>query len=189
MKALGNSKLLPAAFGWTLEGTKVPYVSLLVGCAVSFGLCMICYFRVEYYPLSPLPSVLYLCGFICTYSSFIIVMGSFIVFRIKYYNLKREFTSPFGIAGAVYAMFGFILLLYILFKYTVGQYTYLKIYAALTGIAILYYYFFARNWQTFSEEEQKIMFVVYLMRCKFAVLCDLVFNFFYLITIFPFILF
>jgi ethanolamine permease len=168
MKALGNSKLLPAAFGWTIEGTKVPYVSLLIGSAVSYGLLMICYLRLEYYPLSPLPSMLYLCGFICTYSSFIVVMGSFIVFRIKYYNLKREFTSPFGIVGAVYAMLGFILLLYILFKYTIGQYTYLKIYACLTGIGILYYYFFARNWQTFSEEEQKIMFVVYLMRCKFV---------------------
>jgi ethanolamine permease len=166
MKALGNSKLLPAAFGWTLAGTKVPYVALLVGSATSFGLLMICYLRVEYYPLSPLPAMLYLSGYMCTYSSFVIVMISFIIFRIKYYNLKREFTSPFGIAGAVYAMLGFLYLLYILFKYTVGDYTYVKIYASLTGISIFYYYFFARNWQTFSEEEQKVMFVVYLMQCK-----------------------
>jgi ethanolamine permease len=171
MKALGNSKLLPSAFGWTIDGTKVPYVSLLVGCAMSFTLCMICYFRVEYYPLSALPAILYLTGYICTYSSFIIVMVSFIVFRVKYYNLKREFTSPFGIVGAVYAMCGFLFLLYILFNYTVQDYTYIKIYGSLVGITTFYYYFFARNWQTFSEEEQKVMFVVYLMQGEFAYLC------------------
>jgi ethanolamine permease len=169
MKALGSSKLLPSAFGWTIDGTKVPYVSLLVGCAMSFTLCMICYFRVEYYPLSALPAILYLTGYMCTYSSFVIVMVSFIVFRVKYYNLKREFTSPFGIVGAVYAMCGFLFLLYILFNYTVQDYTYIKIYCSLVGIATFYYYFFARNWQTFSEEEQKVMFVVYLMQCKFRI--------------------
>jgi ethanolamine permease len=167
MKALGNSKLLPAAFGWTLAGTKVPYVSLLVGCAVSYALLLIGYFRVEYYPLSSLPAGLYLTGYLCTYASFVIVMVSFIIFRIKYYNLKREFTSPFGIVGAVYAMGGFLFLMYILFRYTVGKYTYAKIFACLTGILTVYYYFFARNWQTFSEEEQKIMFVVYLMQGEY----------------------
>jgi ethanolamine permease len=166
LRALGSSKLLPAPFAWTMKGTKIPYMSLLIGSGLSFMLCMISYCRDETGPYTALPAGLYLAGYLFTYFAFLIVLISFIVFRIKYYNLKREFTSPLGIGGAIYAMCGILLLLYILIRYTNRKYTYVKIFACCTGIMSVYYYFYARQRQTFSEEEQKVMFVVYLMQCK-----------------------
>jgi ethanolamine permease len=166
LKALGSSKLLPPFFAWTIQGTKIPYMSLLIGSALSYVLLMICYFRNETYALSGLPDGIYLTGFMCTYFAFIIVLISFIIFRLKYYNLTREFTSPLGIGGAIYAMCGFLLLLYTLIRYAVGKYLFAKIFFWFSGIITVYYFFYARHRQTFSEEEQKVLFVVYLMQCK-----------------------
>jgi ethanolamine permease len=166
LKALGTSRLLPAPFAWTISGTNIPYMSLLIGCAIGYSLLIICYTRHEVGPLSVLPSGLYLTGFMFTYVSFIIVLVSYIIFKVKYYNLPREFTSPLGIFGAVYAICGFLLLLYILVKYTIGDFSWAKISGSFAGIITLYYFVYANQRQTFSEEEQKIMFVVYLMQSK-----------------------
>jgi ethanolamine permease len=188
MKALGSSKLLPAPFAWTIEGTKIPYMSLLIGSSIGYALLLLSYFRGQIYSgEDSIPSGLYLGGYLFTYFSFILILISFIVFRVKYYNLKREFTSPLGIAGAVYAICGFLMLLYILTRYTSKVYTYVIIFCCFSAIMSLYYYFFARHRQTFSEEEQKIMFVVYLMKCEKEFFFS--FLFFYLLFHFDFIYF
>jgi ethanolamine permease len=185
MRALGSSKLLPAPFAWTIEGTKIPYMSLIIGCSIGYALLLLSYFRGQIYSgADSIPSGLYLGGYLFTYFSFILILISFIVFRVKYYNLKREFTSPLGIMGAVYAIGGFLMLLYILTRYTSKVYTYVIIFCCFSAIMSLYYYFFARHRQTFSEEEQRIMFVVYLMKCKIETFLFLSFphNFLYILA-------
>jgi ethanolamine permease len=166
MKALGASKLLPPIFSRTLGESNVPHVSLLVGCAFGYGLLLIAYFRGEIYTTSSLPVAVYIAAYIGTYLTYILVLISFIIFRVKYWNLKREFTSPLGIAGAVYGICGMLVLAYILIRYSSKSFTDVKIFACFVGIISVYYFLYARYKQTFSEEEQKVMFVVYLMQCK-----------------------
>jgi ethanolamine permease len=187
MKALGQSRLLPSCFGWTMKDSNVPYVSLIVGCSVGYGLLLLAYFLGEVYTGDSLPFALYITAYIGTYTTFILVLISFIIFRVKYYNLKREFVNPLGITGAVYGICGMLILLYILFRYSSKEYTDVIIYCCFIGIVSIFYLVYSRTRQTFSEEEQKIMFVVYLMQCKCLLFPLLSFSEFPLLISFPFL--
>jgi ethanolamine permease len=168
LKALGTSKLFPAFFGWTFPNTNIPYVSLLVGSLFGYILLMIAYSRNDLTIGSEVPKVLYLTAYMGSYLTFVIVLISFIIFRVKYYNLKRGFKSPFGIAGAIYGLCGMLLLLIVLMRYSdMQEYIEVKILCTFIGIMSLYYFFYARHRQSFSEEEQKVLFVVSLMQSKF----------------------
>ncbi len=167
LKALGTSKLLPACFGWTFPETNIPYIALLVGSLIGYSILLLSYFRDDLYANMLIPTRLYLTGYMFTYCSFILVLISFIIFRIKYWTLPRGFINPLGIFSAIYGILGLLLLLYILFRYVSIDFTFAKIFACYFGILTVFYCIYSKSRQVFSEEEQEILFKVYLMKSKF----------------------
>jgi ethanolamine permease len=163
LKALGNSHLLPAHLGKTLPNTKVPYFAVLLGCFFSFFILLISYFINQDDTYSPMMYNIYAAAIMGTYFVYLMTFISFIVFQKKYPTLERKFRNPWGTPSAVYGILILIVLLVIVVGYSSAQFDGLKIFVCFTGIMSLYYFCYARYQQTFSEEEQKVLFVVYLI--------------------------
>jgi ethanolamine permease len=165
LRALGNSKLLPSFFAKSfLPNSTVPTHALLIGCCFGFIILLIAFFMHQTDSYSPMMVNLYSAGLMGTYSIYIIIFFSFIVFRKKYPNLERKFTNPLGILSAVYGMVIAFIMLMIVMIFASVRFEGLKTFVIFTALMSLYYYFHARYRQSFSEEEQKVLFVVYLMK-------------------------
>ena len=161
--AMGKSGLLNPVFGKELPGHNTPYVSLLVGSALGYMLCVIKW----YYPdTDDQIYALSLLGAVTTYLS---ILCSFIVFRLYFPTIKREFVSPVGIGGAVYAILVFLLCFISVCGFQKDQVA-ITVYGVIIGAASIYYYLVVQKRQVFSEEEKTVMFKAYLMQSKSFIL-------------------
>jgi hypothetical protein len=102
---------------------------------------------------------------LCAFASYGTQFASFVVLRTKYATIKREFTSPLGMAGAVY---GFVVFTLPFIAICGFQENFIAIATFIVFIAIitLYYVCVAQERQFFSEEEKEVMFRAYLMKSK-----------------------
>ncbi len=155
--AMGKSGLLNPIFGKEIPGHNTPYVSLLVGSALGYMLCVIQW----HYPDTD-EQIYALCqlGAVTTYLS---ILASFIVFRWYFPTIKREFVSPVGVGGAVYAILVFSLCFISLCGFQKDQIA-ITVYGVIIGVASIYYYFVVQKRQVFSEEEKTVMFKAYLVQ-------------------------
>jgi ethanolamine permease len=181
MKAMGKSKLLPAFLGKTFENTNIPYNALLVGCIISYIVLLFFLFSNQSNIFtSSVISNLYVGTLIGTFSSHFLTFISYIIFKRKYPNLERCFHNPLGIYSAAYGLIVMSIFLIVLIGFITDQFYPIQIYAAFVLLVSLYYYFFARDRQIFSDEEQKILFIVYLMKGNWGNLFDLIFSKFFI---------
>jgi len=82
--------------------------------------------------------------------------------RLKMNKLKREFRSPFGIAGACFSGVVFIVgIISIIGFQNDYQFSIVSFIILITLFSI--YYYFIRSTQTFSPDEEKIMFVAHVI--------------------------
>ena len=157
LQALANSKLLPDPLDWLTETSKTPYVAMLVGSVIGYVLCVIVYF----YPYlgSQLFNICILNGFMAYISQCV----GYIVLQFKFTSIKRRFHSPVGIYGAVYAILVFALAAISVIGFQGDNQFSLIVIVCLMIMLSTYYYFISRHRQTFSEAEQKIMFVAHVI--------------------------
>jgi hypothetical protein len=87
---------------------------------------------------------------------------SFIVFRLYYSSIKREFTSPLGIPGAVYGLLVF-LFMFIILSWFESQPA-IMIFAIYVALLVAYYFLVVQKRQVFSEEEKTVLFKAYLIK-------------------------
>ena len=160
MMSMSNSKLLPAFLGYRHPTTRAPYMALIVGSIVSFGVALVCL----YYP------TFYNGSFnICILSAsfdYIWQLGAFILLRTKYQTIKCDFLSPLGVYGAVWGMLVFALNIIAIVAFQVDQSALIVvagIYAALT----VWYFIYAKSRQSFSEEEKNTFFTIHVINCKY----------------------
>lgn len=161
MCALSRSHLLPSPLSWTTK-ENVPYMSLLVGSVLGFlsliGLK---------YGTANFDSTLYKMYYAAQMGSitvYIISMLSFIIFRYKYSTLERHFVNWLGIPSAVVGITIFAFTWVGLGFYQQDHYFVIKVYAGLFGFASVFYYLYAKQHQSFSEEEQSILFAAYVIK-------------------------
>ena len=83
--------------------------------------------------------------------------------QTKYSNLSREYRSPFGIYGAVFAFCVFLFGIICVIFFQNDNYLAVSIYAGIAGVLTLYYFAYASKRQTMSEEERKILFVAHVV--------------------------
>ena len=160
LMSMGQSGLIHPALGYESPQHKSPVVALVFGSVIGYALCALSLWvpsaRKQVYNISML-------GAFATYFS---ELASFIAFRMYYPTIKREFTSPVGIPGAVYGCGVFLLA----FASVAGfQKTPEAIvsFAVLTILASVYYYLVVRKRQVFSEEEKTVMFKAYLVKSTY----------------------
>lgn len=186
LRALAKSRLLPSYFKLTLTDSAIPYVALIIGSIIGYIMLVVLTKGYGYTYDSHLINQLFNAAMLGSYFTFIIMCISFIIFRYKYSNLSRSFRSPVGIYGAIYGICGFCFLSTSIIGFTEDNYYTLYFFIGFISIISIYYYYYARYHQVFSEEEQSIMFIVYLMKGKVPLM--LFFNDFLIILFLPFLL-
>eukprot|EP01032_Pedospumella_encystans_P009833 gene9833-11545_t len=157
MSAMGKSGLLNPIFGKELAGRDSPYVSLLVGSALGYGLCVVQW----HYP--DMQHQLYSLSILGATTTFLSIFASFVVFRRSFPTIQREFVSPVGLGGALY---GFLVFLLCFISVCAFQEDFLALimYAGILVVASVYYYFVVQKRQVFSEEEKTVMFKAYVVK-------------------------
>lgn len=159
LSAMGRSGLLPFVVGHEISVRNTPVVAHVTGAVLGLGICVLLYSieatKLEINNLAILVAMV-------TYMSIFI---SFVWFRYFFTTIKREFTNPMGIFGAVY---GFVIFAICFISVCGFQDTYhaISVFVIGSGILSAYYYVIVRKRQIFSEEERKVMFKAYVVKGK-----------------------
>ena len=166
MASMSRSRLYPSILSWTVGKNSVPYVAYLTGSVIGY-VVLLCLYLLK-------PEYLNVIFNVCILSSFftyICGLSSFVLFRWTFKTLKRKFLSPLGIVGAVYGIFVFGVALCGVSFFQPDDYLSIEIFAGLIFCFSLYYALFVRKSQYFSEEEQKIMLKIYVVKGNSYKLC------------------
>jgi amino acid transporter len=157
LQALSSSRLLPRPFSWVTKEHHQPYFSLIAGSVLGYAISLLAYYRPDI--SSKLFNICILAGFTC----YIAQCLGYIALQTKFQNLKRDFHSPLGIAGAVYAIIVFsIAMISVIAFQNDGQFAFIT-FVCLVTLLTVYYYAYAKKKQTFSKDEQKILFVAHVI--------------------------
>ena len=159
IRAMGKSGLVNSWLGYDYPYLNTPVNALLASAAIGFLVGC----RYEYFPSSKQDDLfrINLLGAVCVYFTQFI---SFIAFRWYYPTIKREFTSPLGIYGAVY---GIVLFLLVFLALTaIEESPAILAFVIYLAILTIYYVLVVRHRQKFSEEEKTVLFKAYLMKSK-----------------------
>lgn len=102
-------------------------------------------------------------------SIYIIILATYICFRYRFFYLARTFRNPVGIFSAVLGIAIYIIIIFTTLFYDRGGYVIAGFIVFFLGFSLLYHKY-AKQFQKFNEEEEQVMFVVYVMRGKFLFL-------------------
>jgi len=160
LKAMAKSGLINPYFAHNYAGYKMPVRGLFWGSVVSFIIAQGVYFIDKLTERH-----LFVLCMLCAFSAYASQFASFIIFRYKFATIKREFTSPLGVYGAVLGFCIFTMA----FVGAVGfqnDFIAVTLYVVLVLAVVAYYFYAAMDRQSFSEEEKQVMFRAYLMKSK-----------------------
>ncbi len=166
LSALAKSRLLPSFFGWTLKGSNIPYMALLLGSIIGYAILILLSEGLGKDYDSEFTNELFNASLMGSYFTFEVMFASFLMFRFKYKNIARSYTSPLGIYGAIYGMLGFGFLFASAVVFANDDYRTFLFFIGFIVISSIYYFLYAKYTQIFSEDEQAVMFTVYLLKGK-----------------------
>eukprot|EP01031_Cornospumella_fuschlensis_P028969 gene28969-34960_t len=165
VSSMANSGLLPRCLRAPLQPlVPAPLLSCLIPWATVF-VVMICLsldaFR--------WPDNSFYVSVVASYLLHLFVCSSYLVFKRKYTGLDKPFINPLGIYAAIYAIFVFSLgLIFVLAGGKGGERVLrgLVFSGGVFFVGMVYYMYSARANQCFSEEEQKVLFVAYVINAN-----------------------
>jgi ethanolamine permease len=174
--SMARSGLFPPCVSSTYGEYKTPVIAILLGSVLSYCLVLLGLFIpiVQTY----LFNVCILAGF----TAYIAQLAGFILFRIRHPDQERLYVSPLGIPGAVFGMAVFGLSAVSVIGFQNDNSIAFVIYLTLIGIASVYYFGYAKSRQYFSAEE-KFIFVLQIIKCKFNSSICFLFCFFNLFVL------
>lgn len=146
--AMSDSGLFPSSFALRTRGAQSPIVGCIVGQVLNVGVCVVA--------LVWDSSVAFWPNIICifVFLTYIVQLVGFLVLRMKLNRFPRQFTSPVGIVGAIFALCVFVVgVLSILIFHNKDIYVLPILLFVMTG----YYYGYAKRSQTFSVAEMVLM--------------------------------
>jgi ethanolamine permease len=152
LASMADSKLLPKALGVRTVSTQVPVRALFTGSIFSIITLIVPLLGGRALVLL-YPNIIVL----CTALTYNIQMVGYIVLKLKLRQFKREFTSPFGVIGAVIVMLMCSLAGICCIAFHSGGITTAIVIAAFIGMVSALYWFYSRHRQTFSNTEKLVM--------------------------------
>lgn len=158
-KSMGASGILNPWLAKTSTITGAPYAALLAGGALVLVFCTTARFDRE------MGRRLYDISILFAVMAYIAQMIGFIHFRIKLSTIKRRYSSPLGVYGAIYSIFVFSLVAISLIGMQ-PTYVPLIVCAGYICFITVYYYFVVKNRQFFSKEEQQVLFIAHVCKSK-----------------------
>jgi amino acid transporter len=161
LMSMSHSHLLPQVFELVTnieDSHPVPYAAMILGSLLGYCLCI----AVEY---SNLVSISVLFN-VCILSGFIAYMCQcygYLALQYKYRNIKREFQSPTGIFGAIWAMLVFFLgsISVVAFQND-GHVAFISL-LCIALLLSVYYFKYVQDTQTFSDDERAIMMIAHVI--------------------------
>lgn len=160
LRSMGDSGILNQNLKKVWKERSVPHTALLVGSGVGLLVCIIVYL------LPVFGDELYNICMLGAFNAYFAQLFSYIVLSTVMDTIPREFNSPFGVIGAVYA---FIVFFFAEIGIIFFQRTYLAISVFLVYCCFVTFYYFlvVKNRQFFSHEEQRVLFHAHLMKNNF----------------------
>ena len=159
LRAMGNAGLINPIIGQSLDHYKTPFYALLFGSIIGYIICVLCYF---YKPLSGLLFQLsMLSGTFIYFSQFM----SYLVFKTLLANIKRDYTSPLGIAGAFVGCVIFLLVMISIMFFQTDHYS-LIAFVVFTILSSIYYFLYVKDRQFFSEQEKTVLMAAHVVKCE-----------------------
>jgi ethanolamine permease len=155
--AMAKSGLFPPFLARLYGENQTPYMSLIICSAVSFSVM----FFIQYV----YPEFLAEIFNVCMLGSFIVyevILLSYVVFRLRYSRLERNFVNPLGYFGVVSAAFIWLIGI-VSIAFLQKDYSALIAFGAYTCMMSVYYFFVAKHRQFFSREEQNVLMVAYVI--------------------------
>lgn len=163
ISAMSASGLYPKTLSYHYGGEDVPLAALLLGSLITYIILLVFWLIDERWP-----KYLFgigLCGSFTV--NFSVLMG-YIVFHRVYSGLERSYNSPFRIYGAIYGILLFIFGLITVLFFQQDSYFTLYVFLVYLCVMTIYYICKAKRSQYFSQEEQAILLVAYIIKCKFC---------------------
>jgi len=155
LQSMSQSNLIPTCLG--LSDNTTHRKSMVIGCISAYLFCLVVYFLPN--ATSALQNMAILCGFLTYFAQF----AAFWMLRTKFSSIQRDYYSPFGLPGAVFA--GLIFLCGAISVAFFQNDNYISLISLIITLVILssYYRLFARNSQKLSKEEQKSVFRLHVI--------------------------
>jgi ethanolamine permease len=162
--AMAKSGLLPEMFGYMTTMTDTPYVSLIAGTIVSFIVALLAFYDALYVSFKDDLKHLYM---LSSYIVYMLLFACYIIFKEKYSSLARNFSSPFGIYGAIvgFGIFALDGIGVLIFECRDNQIPLIILVVSAIGMSI-YFYLILQGNQQFSEEEKQDLFKAYLINAN-----------------------
>lgn len=158
LRSMAESGLFPTLLEYSYGSNKVPYVALFVCAALCCAVCSAAHYWVKDFLV-----VFEATGFLGTlFVEFCLLLG-YCVFRAKYDGLPRQFASPVGVYGAVYGMPVLLLVMLALVAFNKLGWIPLAFLGIYFTVFTVHYMYHVKHQQRFSDEEQRIMFVAYVI--------------------------
>lgn len=162
MSSMANSGLLPRYLKRNIE---VENSNSLLAFATCVVICLVVLFPMGYTQYHH-RSALFCIAVMASYIVNMIYLSAFIMFRKKYSSLKKFFVNPLGVVGAGYGIFVFLTTFTSAAAFQNDQQIPIIILSGILIFACIYYQLVARTMQCFSEEEQRVLFVAYVINGK-----------------------
>lgn len=160
LRSMSDSNLLPSILMLKDTTDKKSYKSsMVIGCLLSYTVCLLGFFIPSF--KAAVQNIAIACGVLVYLTNFL----AYYKFSITYSMVERNFKSPFGTLGAVFACSMFILVLIsVLFSQNDSAMIELKSMVVVLVILTLYYFYFVKNTQKFSKDEDKTFFKFHLIK-------------------------
>ena len=159
MIGMARSKLYPPFMNKTFGKYYTPAGAVVAGSVL--GYCLV--IAVYLYPA--INSHIYNICIQSAFTAYITQLIGYILFNNSFPNQERSFKSPFGKAGAIFAILVFILSFLGVIAFQDDNCTSFISFLCLVCIYTIYYHFYARKRQDFSSDE-KFIYLVNIVKCK-----------------------
>jgi ethanolamine permease len=159
LRAMGNAGLVNPILGQSLPGYKTPFNGLLFGSIIGYAICLPCYFFPSF------GGHLFQMSMLCCSMIYLSQFASYVVFKTLLGNIKREYESPLGIAGAIVGTLVFLLVMISIVFFQEDFYT-LIAFVIFTLLSTIYYSLIVKDRQFFSIEEKTVLMAAHVVKCK-----------------------
>ena len=157
---MSHSNLMPTFLRVTHTRTGAPYMALITGSTLSYGVCLISYSYPE------LHSNIFNICMLASYISYSMQSVCYLLLKLKYHNIVCTYQSPLGVYGGVITLCIWWMGIIAISGFQNDQHKALTSILTLYACFTLWYVLYAKYHQEFSQEEKDVFFKIYLINRK-----------------------
>ena len=158
--SMARSGLFPPILVRTYGEYKTAFGAIIFGSIISYLVVILAFF------VPSIQAYLFNVCIMAGYTAYTSQLVGFLLFRIRHPDQERRYTSPLGMAGAVYPIIVFTLCAISVMGFQNDDSVSFIIYLIIILVSTAHYFLYAKSRQFFSPEE-KFIFIMQIVKCKF----------------------